>query len=87
MDHINGIRDDDRWANLRPATTTLNNANSRRRRDNLSGYKGVRMHAGSGRWQARLKQASLGLFDTAEAAHAAYCQAANTTFGEFANPG
>jgi hypothetical protein len=32
LDHINCVRDDERWANLRPATVRQNNANSAFRR-------------------------------------------------------
>lgn len=83
-DHINGRRLDNRWSNLRPATRRLNTANTPRRSDNLSGYKGVRFHQGSRKWQARVNQISLGIFDTPEEAYAAYCTAARAAFGEFA---
>lgn len=86
IDHINMVRDDDRIANLRLATRTLNNANRRRYRNNASGFKGV-VQVGK-RWRAeiRLNRQSkhLGYFDTAEEAHAAYVTAAHRTFGEFA---
>src|SRR5690348_8622850 len=40
LDHINGVRDDNRLINLRPATHSQNKANSRCRRDSRSGLKG-----------------------------------------------
>jgi hypothetical protein len=84
VDHANGIKLDNRWSNLRQCTRSLNVANSPRRSDNLSGYKGVRLHQGSRKWQARINQISLGIFDTPEEAYAAYCAAAHAAFGEFA---
>ena len=50
--------------------------------------KGVDWKARSQKWQARItvnkKQVYLGLFNTQEAAHAAYVAAAQKYFGEFA---
>ena len=88
LDHINGIRSDNRIFNLRPATRTQNNGNSRKPKHNTSGFKGVCYHKRDKKWQAQIhhkgRQIWLGLFDTAEAAHAAYCEKANELFGEFA---
>lgn len=41
VDHINRIRNDNRWENLRSATKRENAVNSCQRKDNTSGYKGV----------------------------------------------
>lgn len=78
IDHINGIRGDNRICNLRDVVREVNTQNLRHARsDNACGMLGVGRH--SGRWRARLtvsgKLRSLGLFDTAEAAHAAYVKA------------
>jgi hypothetical protein len=74
--------------NLRIATVGQNSMNSRRHRDNRSGFKGVSFHKGSGKWQARIRkngtQIFLGTYETPETAYAAYCDAANTHHGEFA---
>jgi hypothetical protein len=79
---------DNRWPNLREATSTQNKANTRRRRDNTSGFKGVTFNKRDRRFQARIKagdrERHLGCFDTAEEAYAAYCAAAKEHFGEFA---
>lgn len=87
IDHRNGIRSDNRICNLREATNSLNKANERRRTDNTSGFKGVHRRE-NGRWRARIgvgnRRLALGDFDTPEAAHTAYCQAAAQHFGEFA---
>jgi hypothetical protein len=90
IDHANGNRDDNRFSNLRSATYSQNQWNARTRVDNSSGLKGASFHKRAGRWMATIcvnrKQHYLGLHDTPEAAHAAYCEAARKHFGEFARP-
>lgn len=86
VDHINGIKDDNRISNLRLATRSLNAANSARRSCSTSGFKGVT--ACKKRWRAQItvnqRVVYLGLYATKEAAHAAYANAARLHFGEFA---
>lgn len=88
IDHINGDPLDNRIANLREASYALNNANSRIRKNNKSGYKGVSWSENAGRWGAWFslhgKTRHLGYFDSPEAAHEAYFEAASAAFGEFA---
>lgn len=55
IDHINGARDDNRIENLRPATLSQNQHNSKIRKDNTSGVKGVNWHKASQKWQVLLK--------------------------------
>lgn len=90
-DHRNGIRTDNRRLNLRACTPAQNSQNSKLSKRNTSGYKGVQWMKAKKKWQAKIcanrKQKHLGLFDTAEAAHAAYCAAARELHGEFANFG
>lgn len=83
VDHINGVRADNRWTNLRQATRSQNRANSRASYANRSGYKGV-CRARCGRWRASLRGERLGLFDTPEEASRAYFAAAQELYGEFA---
>lgn len=87
LDHQNGNRDDQRIDNLRPASDRQNSGNTRTRKDNALGTKGVRLHE-SGRYQARIwdgkRHRHLGLFDTIEEAKAAYDAVATHLFGEFA---
>jgi hypothetical protein len=71
IDHINGIRTDNRLANLRAVTLAENNRNQKMRNTNSSGICGVRATS-SGRWLASIraygKQTHLGTFDTIEQA-------------------
>ena len=91
IDHINGDRADNRIANLREATQSQNVQNSRKRRNNTSGYKGVTWHEPLRKWRARIsvpsKQIFLGYFTCPDEASRAYEAAARTYHGEFANTG
>ena len=87
VDHIDGDRANDRWANLRAATTAQNAANSKKRSDQPV-LKGVSFHRKAKRWSASIHvggaKRHLGLFDTAEKAASAYAVAAQEFFGSFA---
>jgi hypothetical protein len=84
IDHINMVRDDNRWCNLREATHSQNQANSIY--VNKSGFKGACMVGN--KWRADIRKNGqryyLGLFDSAELAHARYCQAAQQFHGDYA---
>lgn len=84
IDHINGIRNDNRFCNLREATGSQNNANSSKR--NSTGYKGVCKN--NNKWQSQIKidgkKIYLGLYDTPEEAHAVYVVKAKELFGDYA---
>ncbi len=86
IDHINGVRDDNRPCNLRVATGNQNRANTPSRAK--SGLKGVTRPKQTTRYVAQItvdgKNCYLGCFKTAEDAHAAYSVAARAAFGEFA---
>jgi len=88
IDHVNGIKSDNRISNLRAASRSQNMANTSRRSSNTSGYKGVTRDRRTGRFIAAVhpngKKLHLGVFDTAEAAHAAYVAGALKHYGEFA---
>lgn len=72
VDHINGIKSDNSWVNLRAATSQQNNMNRRRGLENTSGVKGVYFHKARGKWAAQLKLNGegmyLGIFKTREEA-------------------
>ena len=55
IDHINRDRSDNRWSNLRLATRSQNNANSRASRLSTTGVKGVSPVRARGVWDARIK--------------------------------
>lgn len=55
IDHINGVRHDNRWSNLRSVTHQENSKNSQRKRNNTSGVSGVYWSADRGKWQAQIK--------------------------------
>lgn len=87
-DHRDGDGLNNRRDNLRCATKAENGRNSRKKKNNTSGFKGVHLHKQSGRWQARISignptQRSLGMFDTPEEAHEAYVKASAEMHGEF----
>lgn len=88
VDHIDGNRANDQWANLRAATHNENMRNTKLRSDNTSGLKGAYWIARNKRWRSQIqvdrRLQHLGYFDTAEEAHAAYCRAAEALHGEFA---
>lgn len=85
LDHINGVRDDNRLANLRECDRAQNAINAKLNASNSSGFKGV--FRDKGQWRARIrvnkKRISLGCFPTAEEAAAAYNAAAFKFHGEF----
>lgn len=89
VDHINGDSSDNRLENLRLATNTQNARNRGKSKHNTSGYKGVFWHKATNKWTAQIgvdrKRIYLGIFDTPELAHRAYCEAAKVYHGEFAN--
>lgn len=88
IDHIDGDRANNRLSNLRIATRSQNLANTRRHRDNASGFKGVTWVPRVQKWMAQIRVGGrtkyLGYFATPEEAHAAYLEAARQAFGEFA---
>jgi len=67
IDHINGIRTDNRLANLRLATFKQNNENAGIRKDNKTGCRGVHFSAREGKYVAKMEhnkqRISIGYFD------------------------
>lgn len=90
VDHIDRNKLNNQRSNLRAATQSQNSANAKVSKNNVAGIKGIRLRH-NGRWQSVIKVnwklLCLGTFDTAEEAHAAYREAAEFYFGEFANTG
>jgi hypothetical protein len=71
IDHINGVRDDNRLENLRHVSRSENQRNCKLRRDSSSGVTGVRRSHGCSTWTAFIGNVRLGAFKTKEAAIAA----------------
>lgn len=88
IDHCNGVRNDNRIENLRPATRLENQWNSAKPITNTTGFKGVSWNKRLGKYMAQIRingrQTYLGLFTDPSAAHDAYMAAANKNFGQFA---
>jgi len=78
IDHINGVRNDNKWVNLREADNHLNMQNIRKAICKV-GYLGVTIGGRSKRYQARIrvdgKTVYLGTFDSPQEAHTAYVSA------------
>jgi hypothetical protein len=87
-DHIDGIRLNNSFSNLREATPSENLRNRGRPSNNTSGHKGVTWERSTGKWKARIKTHGkvvlLGRFVRIEDAAAAYANAARELHGEFA---
>jgi len=54
VDHINGMRDDNRWCNLRDVSHTNNMRNTKNRVDNVSGITGVSRRAKQAAWRVNI---------------------------------
>lgn len=54
MDHINGVRHDNRWGNLRIVSTSENNRNLKISKRNTSGVIGVGFYKARSKWAATI---------------------------------
>jgi len=88
VDHINGNTQDNRIENLRAATYTENQRNSRINKNSSSGVKNVVWHKQRQKWSVRIlvnkKTKSFGLYDDIELADLVAQEARNKYFGSFA---
>ena len=79
IDHINGVKDDNRIANLREATNAENQQNRRITRKNTSDHVGVSWHKKTQQWRAQIsvngRPKHLGCFDDIDDADKAYADA------------
>lgn len=89
IDHINRVRSDNRWANLRIASRSQNISNGKKRTNNKSGYTGVYWCNRFHKWFAQIKlggkHINLGGFRTPLDAAKAYDAAAVKLHGAFAS--
>lgn len=88
IDHINGVKDDNRFENLREATASENRCNVAKLATNRSGLKGVFWAKQRQLWGAAIckdrKQRIIGYYNTPEAAHEAYLEQMVLLHGAFA---
>jgi len=59
IDHINGVRDDNRICNLRDVDRRANSRNAARHKNNNSGISGVYWHVRDNRWVASINFAGM----------------------------
>lgn len=89
IDHKNRRHIDNRWRNLREATSGQNHRNTNRASSNTSGVKGVGWHKARRRWRARIRVDgviySLGYHRSLRAAKAARRAGERKHHGEFAS--
>lgn len=85
VDHRNGNGLDCRRSNLRPATLQQNNLNRGIRATNRCGFKGVSKQGNRYRAEIQVEGVKryLGLYVSAQEAHAAYCVASQQLHGDF----
>lgn len=87
IDHKNRVRSDDRLENLREATRTQNNCNTKCYASNTCGAKGVTFRKSKSKYIARVqlngKRIYVGAFTTLNEAKDAYMAAARKLHGEF----
>lgn len=87
LDHINGIRTDNRIENLRVCSDLENARNTGLRSDNTSGYKGVSYFKETNKWRAygslNGKIIHLGFYNLVDDAAKAYDKFAQENYGEF----
>jgi hypothetical protein len=91
LDHIDGNKLNNRIENLREATISQNNFNSKRSKRNKSGVKNVYLFKPTGQWVARLRSGGKNVFlkycDTIEEAEEALKKVRKKYHGEFSNDG
>lgn len=87
IDHINGVRSDNRIVNLREATNKQNSLNRKANANNKCGCKGVHFESFTNKWKAQIsidgKNVNLGRFADIDKAVEAYKKASRKYHGEF----
>ena len=88
VDHVDGVKTNNNWENLRYATHSENSRNMKRHTDGSSIYKGVAYNKALNKWKAQIHQNGkakhLGVFVNEREAAEAYNAAAIEHFGVFA---
>ena len=88
IDHIDGVRWNNRIENLRACTFQQNHFNRGKQSNNKSGFKGVSWHKQKQKWVAQIKidgrNKFLGFFVDPVKAYEKYCEVAIMRYGEYA---
>lgn len=91
IDHINGVRFDNRICNLREATHVENCRNQKMYKNNSSGVKGISWNKPAKKWQVACacngKRYHLGLFKDIHVAEQAIKEFREKYHGDFSNHG
>jgi len=83
VDHINGVRTDNRLSNLRIVTPSQNRMNSRNLRG-VSAYKGVSFCRQTKRWACKVGHTWVGRFNSEVEAAIKYNEVATAMYGQYA---
>lgn len=87
LDHINGVRDDNRIENLREVTRVQNGQNRGQHRNNTSGHQGVSLHKPTNKWRVQLniqgKNKHFGYFEDFELACLVSDEVKDKYYGDF----
>jgi hypothetical protein len=86
IDHDDLNQSNNRWGNLRKATSSQNQSNRPRRRNNKTGITGVCWDSTHQRWLAFINKRHIGTFHSFQAAISARKTAEERIHGEFAHP-
>lgn len=87
VDHVNHVKDDNCWLNLRHATRSENQRNAPKQSNNTSGFKGVTFNKKCGKFVAQAtfngKPKYIGEYLTVTLASEAYQYFAKLNYGDF----
>ena len=81
VDHINGVRSDNRWSNLRLVDPSQQRANAKINSNSSSGVRGVYFNKRRGKWRAHYQRRHLGYFETIDDASSAVARAFDEATG------
>jgi hypothetical protein len=87
VDHKDTNRSNNKWDNLRLASNSLNQANTKNYRNNTSGHKGIWFRNDCRKWYVKVGRKYVGLFETYDDAVNAYQKTAAEKYGEYARSG
>lgn len=89
IDHINGIKDDNRLCNLRESSQVENTRNRKLYKNNTTGFKGVLLQPDKVKFYAKVCKGGRNFYSyghtSAKSAAKAYDELAKKHFGEFAS--